>query len=145
MTTKGIEDELVTQITALKDDNDVALFDRVESLSQSEYRDNLKADEAAVALIEFYEDANTGNGPRLIVTETYIVLIITRKKGQDTSSTPHTLCEAIRDLVHGKRFGNTDIMPFQYAGRKLVGIDGETISFEVSFTTNNILHVPTLD
>lgn len=144
MTTKDIEDELVTQITTLKDDDEAALFDRVESLSQSEYRDNLKTDESAIALVGFLEDNTTGYMPRLVVEETYTVTVISKKKGTDTASTPHVLCEAVRDLIHGKQFGNTDIMPFSYEGRKLVHYDGEYIAYEMRFTTNNILHVPSM-
>lgn len=136
MTTKSVEDLLVTKIKT------ITAFNRVESLTASEYRDKLSDAESAVALVAFDEDQSIGINPQLVVEETYLVAVITRKKGADSNMTPHSLCESVRSLIHGQQFGETDIMPFQYARRKLISYEGDTIVWEVSFRTKKLLYIP---
>lgn len=144
MTTKDIEDLLIEKIEALKDDDDILLFDRVDNLSTSEFEESFGDDDNAIAYVGFTEDANTGLRSRLVVEETYQVIVMTRKKGTDVSRTPHLLCEAVRDAIHGYRWDNIDIQPFEYIGRQLIDFKGETISYGVTFKTKNMLHVPVI-
>jgi hypothetical protein len=136
MTTKSVEELLIKEIKT------IAAFNRVESLTASEYRDTLSDAESAVALVAFDEDQSIGVTPQLVVEEVYLVAVITRKKGTDSSMTPHSLCESVRSLIHGQQFGETDIMPFQYARRKLISYEGDTIAWEVSFKTKKHLYIP---
>lgn len=136
MTTKSVEDLLVTQIKT------ITAFDRVESLTASEYQDKLTDTESAVALVAFDEDQSIGINPQLVIEETYLVVVVSRKKGADSNMTPHSLCESVRNLIHGQQFSQSDIMPFQYARRKLISYEGDTIAWEVSFRTKKLLYIP---
>ncbi len=142
MTAEAVEDLLVTEVSGMKDGEENPLFDRTESMTIAEYDTGLTETEKAVAFVVFAGDKNTGHHPRLITEDVYQITVVTRKKGGDPSRTPLVLTAALRDLIHGKRFGNADLQLFEYAGRELLEHDESVIQYAVRFTVRNMLHIP---
>ncbi len=142
-TVKEIEDLLVTKITALESSPGVAYFADVINMTAAEFILN-EVSTFPVAAVSFSSELVTDVISRMIINETYEVLIITKKTGNDTSRLPHVLCDAVRDGIHGKDFDEEDIGPFRYLGRsRESGIDGQNIVYSLKFETTHYYHIPT--
>lgn len=141
-TIKDLEDLLVAKVTALKDPYDEKYFNTVDTLSENEFRHEAITSFPA-AIISFSGDKAADVRSRLIVDETYDVVVISKKTGSDASRTHYALCDVVRDNIHGKDWGEANIEPFQYMSRDLIDKEGETMTTVMKFSTRHILHVPT--
>lgn len=140
-TVNDIEDLLIEKIAALGIGG-VALFAQVVSMTAGEF--SLTEPEALpVAAVSFSGDENTDILSRLVLKETYEVLIVTPKKGIDPVRTPQVLCDAVRNAIHGNDFKESDISPFQYQGRTRQGGEGQLLVYSLKFATTHLLQITT--
>lgn len=143
MTKADIEDLLVTKITALVDGLGAARFARVLCVTEGDFRlADVTPAQYPLALVAFASDQNTGVKSRLVMNETYRVTVVKKKAGADSTQAIHTLCDAVRDGIHGKDWDYADITPFEYQGREIIDAGEQVIAFELRFGTTNILHIP---
>lgn len=141
-TIKNIEDLLATKIAALVDTSTppVALFSVVDSLTDKDYRTDDTYPAAYTAMIE---SVNAEAQSRLILVDTYQVLVIANKAETNAARTAYALCEAVRDGVHGKDWNEPAISAFEYAGMRLVDAEGSRLIYAVDFRVTRYLQVPT--
>jgi hypothetical protein len=142
-TVNDIEDLLIEKILALTDGTGAHRFAAVENMSSAEFNIEEFTDYPA-AVVGFQSEEVSEVNSRLIIKETYEVLVAVKKTGKDTARTPQTLCTAVRDGIHGKDWGEDDIAPFHYLGRERVSTDaGQVIVYSLKFSTTHYLHIPT--
>lgn len=141
-TIKNIEDLLATKLTALVDTATppVPLFVTVDSLTDKDYRVGDVAPSAYTAMIE---SVSTETRSRLILVDTYQVLVIAQKAETDSARTAYALCEAVRDAVHGKDWNEPAISAFEFAGMRLIDSEGSRLIYAVDFRVTRYLQVPT--
>jgi len=141
MTVNDIEDLLIEKIRAIKNAG-VALFADVVNMTANEF--SLAEPEALpVAAVSFYGDENTGTLSRLVLKETYEVLVVTRKSGTDPARSTTVLSESVRDAIHGNAWGLPDVSPFQYQGRNRLDTQGQLNVYSLKFQTTHVLQVVT--
>jgi hypothetical protein len=116
-------------------------FSVVGRMASNDYR---QSNAGRAVYVAFLQDSSLGIKSRLIVEETYQCIVVAKKGQQGTeANTAYYLTDSVRDLIHGKDWGEDDIEPFEYLGRELLEHDGDRIVFSVKFKTRHYLQVPT--
>lgn len=136
LSTKGVEDLLVTKIDAA-----VSALALIANLASTDFR-AVETLPAALICLESDEAAEVRS--RLIAVETYQVIVIQRKGQTSEATMPAGLCDAVRNAVHGKNWGYTELEPFRYLGRELIDAEAENISYRLKFVTTHALAISSL-
>ncbi|HOE18765.1 MAG TPA: hypothetical protein PK344_15265 [Syntrophorhabdaceae bacterium] len=142
-TIADIEDDIITAIAALKDDDDDnKLFRIVESLGRK--RPPVAINYPA-CFVYFAGDTNTGSRPRPIYQTDYECLVSVKNLSseKDAADGVYALIDAVRDAIEGKQLDNDDIEPFMCVSRELSDYADGVISYVIKFRTRHYLAVPT--
>lgn len=141
-TIADIEDDIITTIAALKDNDEVKLFRIIDSLGRKKPPVTLNY---PACFVYFAGDTNTGSKPRPVYTTDFECLISVKNLTSEAqaASDIYTLIDAVRDAIEGKQLGNDDIEPFMCMARELVDYADGIISYVVKFRTRHYLDVPT--
>jgi hypothetical protein len=134
LSTDGIVSLLISQLVSLLGSGSL-LFSEVAGFDAKENRITAVAQGAYIGLVS---DESTDISSRLVEKETYAV-IVEGKKGATGTRKINNLCDTVRDTIHMKDWGNTDLMPFKYKGRKLLNWEGEYTVYELDFVTTRVL------
>lgn len=137
-----IEDDIITTIAALEDEDDNNLFRLVESLGRKKPPVTLNY---PACFVYFAGDTNTGSKPRPVYWTEYECLISVKNIASEKTAADsiYALIDVVRDAIEGSQLDNDDIEPFMCMSRELVDYADGVISYVVKFRTRHYLDVPT--
>jgi hypothetical protein len=140
LTTENVEDLLITHVGAIVDPGNAVLFNKVGSL----FRDEFVGDQVAPsAWVGLESDTNTGTRSRLVMRETYAVLVYGETGTTNIPRQIHPLCEAVINAVHGKDWmADDDISPFMYEGRTMISHTTTRVGYKLRFTITHKGFIP---
>lgn len=142
MTTAQVEDLLMEKV------KDLGFFKVVQSMGRENVANEVeKVLTTPAALVCFLKDENTGVRSRLVVKETYGVVVVAKnmKSEKDAAAQAYDLIDAVRDGVHGKQWGHEELEPFELVDRELISYASGKIAYMVRFSTRHMLGVPTTE
>jgi hypothetical protein len=132
MNISGIEDKIIETIKGLN------LFKKVDSLGR---KDRPAALSYPSAFAFFVSEMSTGVKSRPVMDTVFAVLVVNKNLASESAAAKdsYTLCDAVRDAIHGKDLGITDIEPFEFISRELIDYDSGVLTYDLRFKTRHFL------
>ena len=88
------------------------------------------------AFVYAAKEENTGVRSRLVMKETYEVIVAAKHMGSEEKAarTVYDLCDAVRDALHGTNWGVEDLDQFNYEGKEIVEYEAGNVSYVMTFS-----------
>lgn len=127
MTIADVEDRIIDTVRGL------GLFKTVESAGRKGPPTVYTRPAAFVCCMK---DENTGVRSRLVMKETYEVIVAAKHMGSEEKAarTVYDLCDAVRDALHGTNWGVEDLDQFNYEGKEIVEYEAGNVSYVMTFS-----------